>query len=155
MTALYLDTALLVAALVHEPGTALAHGFLQQTADRPWLISTWVETELASALAMQVRRRSIEAAECQVAWQRYQELRDARLQVLDLESDDFHTAARLCLADAPPLRAGDALHLAVCLKQRLCLVSFDKALCAAATHHRVAVELLTTATPPAPAAPSP
>lgn len=155
MTALYFDTALLVAALVHEPGTALAHGFLEQAVDRPWLISTWVETELASALAMQVRRRSIEAAECQVAWQRYQELREARLQVLDLESDDFHTAARLCLADAPPLRAGDALHLAVCLKQRLCLVSFDKALCAAATHHRVAVELLTTATPPAPAAPSP
>jgi predicted nucleic acid-binding protein len=142
LTAIYLDTALVVASLVHEPGTAVAHRFLQAAAERPWLISSWVETELASALAMQCRRGAIQASERDEAWMRFQELRRARLQLLELEAMDFDAAARLCLAEAPPLRAGDALHLAVCQRHRSQLVSFDQALCAAASHHRVAVELL-------------
>jgi predicted nucleic acid-binding protein len=142
LKAAYLDTAMLVASLVHEPGTAVAHRFLQQAADLPWLISTWVETELTSALAMQCRRGAISDAERDEAWLRFQELRAARLQLLALESVDVQVAARLCLADAPPLRAGDALHIAVCLRQQCRLASFDQGLCAAAAHHRVAVELL-------------
>jgi uncharacterized protein len=39
---LYLDTSLLVAALVHEAGTAAAVGFLQAHTEQPWLISPWV-----------------------------------------------------------------------------------------------------------------
>ena len=35
----------------------------------------------------------------------------------DFDVADFDVAARLCLTDAPPLRAGDALHIALC--QRL------------------------------------
>lgn len=142
MRATYLDTTLLVASLVHEPGTTVAHRFLQQAADLPWLISTWVETELASALAMQCRRGSISAHERDEAWLRFQELRAARLQLLVLETVDFQVAARLCLAEAPPLQSGDALHIALCLRQQCRLASFDQGLCAAAAHHRVAVELL-------------
>ena len=55
---------------------------------------------------------------------------------------DFDVAARLCLTDAPPLRAGDALHIALCQRLKSCLVSFDQAMCVAAAHHRVTVELL-------------
>ena len=51
-------------------------------------------------------------------------------------------AARLCLAEAPALRAGDALHIALCQRQKSCPVSFDQSMCAAAAHHRVAVDLL-------------
>jgi len=138
----YLDTALLVASLVHEQGTAVAHRFLRDTADCPWLISTWVDTELASALALQGRRGAISAVEREGAWQRFQELRSGRLQVLELIAADFDEAARLCLAEAPALRAGDALHIALCQRQKSCLVSFDQSMCAAAAHHRVAVELL-------------
>jgi len=125
---LYLDTALLVAILVHEPGTEVAHQFLRSAADQSWLISTWVEPELASALAMQCRRSVISEAERDEAWRRFQVLRDGRLQLLELTCADFDGAARLCLAEAPPLRAGDALHLALCQRQRCMLVSFDQAL---------------------------
>ena len=48
MRRLYLDTSLLVAALVHEAGTATAVSFLQAHAKQPLLISPWVATELAS-----------------------------------------------------------------------------------------------------------
>lgn len=142
MKPLYLDTALLVASLVHEPGTEVAHQFLRNAADQAWLISTWVETELASALAMQCRRGAISPAERDEAWQRFQTLRDGRLQVLELTAADFDAAARLCLAEAPALRAGDALHIALCQRQKCQLVSFDQAMCAAAVHHRVACQLL-------------
>ncbi len=134
----YLDTSLLVAALVHEAGTASALGFLQAHAEQSWLISPWVATELASALALQVRRSAITPEESQEAWQRFGVLRDRRLHTLPLTAEDFEVAARFCLAQAPPLRAGDALHLALCQRLNLQLASFDRGLCKAAAHHQVA-----------------
>ena len=137
MRRLYLDTSLLVAALVHEAGTSTALAFLQTHAKQPWLISPWVVTELASALALQVRRDVITAQESQATWQRFGVLREHRLQTLQLVAEDFEAAARLCLAP-PPLRAGDALHLALCQRLNLQLASFDRGLCKAAAHHQVA-----------------
>jgi len=122
----YVDKALLVASLVHEPGTDVAHWIRQQASGLPWLISTWVETELASALTMQCRRGTISPHERDEAWARFQE----------------HLAVQLCLAEAPPRRAGDALDVAVCLWKQCRLASFDQGLWAAAAHHGVAGELL-------------
>jgi uncharacterized protein len=65
----------------------------------------------------------IDAHERDWAWHRFQELRERRLQVQDAV-------------------AGDALHIALCLRLKSCLVSFDQAMGAAAAHHRVAIELL-------------
>jgi predicted nucleic acid-binding protein len=139
---LYLDTSLLVAALVHETGTDTAVRFLQDHAQQLWMISPWVSTELASALALQVRRGAITLQESQKAWQRFGVLRAHRLQALPLVVEDFEAAARLCLAQVPPLRAGDALHLALCQRLNLQLASFDLGLCKAAAHHQVAHQLL-------------
>jgi predicted nucleic acid-binding protein len=139
---IYLDTSLVVASLVHEPGTAKAHQFLQDAAERPWLISNWLETELASALAMQCRRGTIQIHERDEAWMRFHELREAKMLVVLPEPADFAAAARLCLAGDPPIRAGDALHLAICMRSNGCLASFDKELCAAASHHHVLAEHL-------------
>jgi len=65
----------------------------------------------------------IDAHERDWAWHRFQELRERRLQVQDAV-------------------AGDALHIALCQRLKSCLVSFDQAMCAAAAHHRVAIQLL-------------
>ena len=142
MRRLYLDTSLLVAALVHEAGTATALRFLQAHARQPLLISPWVVTELASALALQVRRGAITLQESQEAWERFGVLREQRLNTLPLAVEDFEAAARLALTQAPPLRAGDALHLALCQRLNLQLASFDRGLCKAAAHHQVAHEQL-------------
>lgn len=138
MRRIYLDTSVLVAALVHEAGTEIALRFLRSHAQQPWLISPWVSTELASALALQVSRGVISPAEAQESWRRFQVLLDHRLQNLPLAAEDFHSAAGLCLGEAPPLRAGDALHLALCLRLNLQRASFDHGLCKAAHHHQVA-----------------
>jgi len=65
-------------------------------------------------------------------------LRNHRLHTLPLAAEDFEAAARLVLAQAPPLRAGDALHLALCQRLKLQLASFDRGLYKAAAHHQVA-----------------
>ena len=127
---------------MHEAGTATAVSFLQAHAKQPLLISPWVATELASALALQVRRGAITLQESQEAWQRFEVLRAHRLNTLPLAAEDFEAAARLCLTQAPPLRAGDALHLALCQRLNLQLASFDRGLCKAAAHHQIAHQQL-------------
>ena len=99
MRRLYLDTSL----LVHEAGTAAAMSFLQAHAQQSLLISPWVSTELASALALQVRRGAITPQDSQEAWQRFGVLRAHRLHTLPLAAEDFETAARLCLSQASPI----------------------------------------------------
>jgi predicted nucleic acid-binding protein len=97
--------------------------------------------ELASALAINHRRGVISRVELDHTWQRFERLRGQRLQLLELEPGDFQQAARLCLADTPPLRAGDALHLALCQRHNSCLATLDKGLTEAASHHQVAVAI--------------
>jgi predicted nucleic acid-binding protein len=138
---IYFDTSLLVAALIHEPGTAKAHRYLLAVQQHPWQISSWVVTELASALGINHRRGVISRGEVEDTWRRFGLLRHGRLQVLALESADFDVAARLCMASAPPLRAGDALHLALCQRHNSCLATLDRGLAEAATHVHVAVAI--------------
>jgi len=91
---------------------------------------------------LQVRRGAITPQESQEAWERFGVLREQRLNTLPLAAEDFEAAARLALTQAPPLRAGDALHLALCQRLKLQLVSFDSGLCKAAAHHQVAHQQL-------------
>ena len=97
MKRLYLDTSLLVAALVHETGTAAAHHCLLSAAEQPLLISSWVTSELASALAMKRRQGVITPEKTLQAWALFQMLQQQRLQILSLDAEDFHAAAQLCL----------------------------------------------------------
>ena len=142
MKRLYLDTSLLVAALVHERGTTTAHRYLQEKAEHDWQISCWVVSELASALGLKCRQAFITAEEAADTWQRFQVLERQRLQVLTPESADFQAAARFCLSPTTPLKAGDALHLAICQRHHSCVVSFDRQLHAAAQQHCVSTQLL-------------
>lgn len=89
MRRLYLDTFLVVAALVHEAGTATALVFLQEHARQPWLISSWVATELASVLGLQIRRSAITPQESQDAWQRFLVLCGQRQTLQPLAAEDF------------------------------------------------------------------
>ena len=65
-----------------------------------------------------------------------------RLELVPMEAADFETAARLCDASAAPLRAGDALHLAVCRRVRGSLATMDQGLGAAGQEAGLAVELI-------------
>lgn len=138
----YLDTSLLVASLVREAGTVAAKTYLSERTDQPLLISRWVVTELSSALALKVRTGTITANEQSAALSMFRRFSTLRLQVVNVEPADFEVAAALCDQIGVPLRAGDALHVAVCKRIGTRLATFDAGLAAAASHHGVFTDSL-------------
>ncbi len=138
----YLDTSLLVAVLIREAGTPAAKSYLASCGDRPLLISRWVIAEFSSALAIKVRTGAITTSEQAAALMMFRRFSERRLRVLDIEARDFAMAASLCDQSGIPLRAGDALHLAVCERVTARVATFDGGLATAARHHGVATDFL-------------
>ena len=143
----YLDTSLLVAVLIRETGTAAAKTYLASCGDRPLLISRWVIAEFSSALAIKVRTGAITTSEQAAALMMFRRFSERRLRVLDIEARDFAMAASMSDQSGIPLRAGDALHLAVCMRVTARLATFDGGLATAAQHHGVATDYLTVQQP--------
>ena len=140
--ACYLDTSLLVPLLIREPGTPRVQAFLSAGAAKALLISPWTITEFSSALALKERVRSISRQERRAALTMFEKFRSLRLELVPMDAADFEAAARLCDASAAPLRAGDALHLAVCRRVRGSLATMDQGLAAAGQEAGLAVELI-------------
>ena len=140
--ACYLDTSLLVPLPFREPGTPRVQAFLSAGAAKALLISPWTITEFSSALALKERVRSISRQERRAALTMFEKFRSLRLELVPMEAADFEAAARLCDASAAPLRAGDALHLAVCRRVRGSLATMDQGLAAAGQEAGLAVELI-------------
>ncbi len=138
----YLDTSLIVAALVRELGTESAKAYLSDTRDEFLLASRWAVTEFSSALALKVRTGTITAAEQAAALAMFRRFSAARLRLVDVEAKDFDAAATLCDQIAAPLRAADALHLAVCRRTGARLATFDIGMAAAARQHDLPCDLL-------------
>jgi predicted nucleic acid-binding protein len=140
--ACYLDTSLLVPLLIREPGTTRVQAFLSAGAAKALLISPWTITEFSSALALKERVKSISQQERRAALTMFEKFRSLRLELVPMEAADFDAAARLCDASAAPLRAGDALHLAVCRRVKGSLATMDQGLAAAGQEAGLAVELI-------------
>ena len=138
----YLDTSLIVAALVRESGTEAAKAYLSAARDEFLIASRWVITEFSSALALKVRIGTITEAEQAAALAMFRRFSSARLRLVDVEAKDFDTAGRLCDQISAPLRAGDALHLAVCKRTGARLATFDEGMATAATWHGLPRDLL-------------
>lgn len=138
----YLDTSLVVATLVRESGTEAAKAYLSAAGDEFLLASRWVVTEFSSALALKVRTGTISEYEQASARTMFRRFSAARLRLVDVEARDFDTAAVLCDQIAAPLRAGDALHLAVCKRTRARLATFDQAMADVAKWHGLPCDLL-------------
>jgi predicted nucleic acid-binding protein len=106
------------------------------------LISPWSITKFSSALALKERVGTISHQERRAARTMFEKFRSLRLELVAMEATDFEAAAKLCDASGAPLRAGDALHLAVCRRVRGSLATMDKGLAAAGQEVGLAVELI-------------
>lgn len=124
----YLDTSLLVSALTNETRTGQAQAWLAAQDPESLLISDWTITEFSSALATKLRTGQLQASHRAASLAEFTRLTDHSFGVMPVSSVDFRTAARLTDYYATGLRAGDALHLAICINHGLSLVSFDTAL---------------------------
>lgn len=125
---LYLDTSLLVAALTRETKTARVLAWLGDQEPAEIAISEWVTTEFSAALSIKLRTRQIEADERADALAKFAGLCAESLAVLPISDLHFRTAARFADQHALSLRAGDALHVAVCADHGATLCTLDRRL---------------------------
>lgn len=126
----YLDTSLLVSALTHEVDSAQVLDWLDdQTTGL--VVSDWVIAEFSAALSIKLRTRQIDVAQRAAALASFSRVCSDSATVLEVSRENFRSAARLA-ADYPSgLRAGDALHLAICAEHGSTLCTLDRRLCEA------------------------
>jgi len=128
---LYLDTSLLVAALTREANTARTQACLGAQAPHSLAISEWVATEFSTALSIKLRTGQIEATHRADALAMFRRMTTEGFGIVPVSGLQFRTAARFADQSALGLRAGDALHLAICADHGATLCTLDRRLGAA------------------------
>ena len=104
-------------------------------------MSEWVETEVASALAIKLRTRQIDAAQKTGALERFSEMVLSVFTLVSVMSNHFRIAAQYAGRSDLALRAGDALHLAICADHGATLATLDRRLIDAAPMLGIALEI--------------
>ena len=122
---LYLDTSVLVALVTIEPHSDRARRFLDR--DGVWRISDWAAAEFSAAIRIKARRGEAPMDRVAAFDAGLDELRRRLSAALPVSAED-HQSARRLVARHDPLRAPDALHLAIAQRADACMVTFDKQL---------------------------
>lgn len=124
----YIDTSVLVAALTNESETARMQSWLVGQAPGDLVVSEWVATEFSAALSIKLRTGQIETGHRANALAMFARLRAENFETLPVTAMDFRTAANYADQHALGLRAGDALHLAICAGHGAKLCTLDRRL---------------------------
>ena len=128
---LYLDASAMLPRIVEEQTSDSVDAFLNACVD-PLLTSELGATEVASAMSRLVRMGQITSAQGLDRLTAFDSWREAAIQTVALEPADFRLANVYVRRFDLKLRAPDALHVAICFRHGLTLVTLDRRLVAAA-----------------------
>jgi predicted nucleic acid-binding protein len=125
---LYLDTSLLVCAFTNETATVRVQRWLHDQELDELAISDWVTTEFSSALSLKLRTGQIGTNDRANALAMLASITAESLAVFGVSALQFRAAARFADHYTLGLRAGDALHLAICADNGATLCTLDRRL---------------------------
>ncbi len=123
---LYIDTSIIVAALTTEARSIQARHWLREHRADGLSISDWVITEVSTALSIKVRIGALTPATQAASLQQLARMQRGLVRLLTVEPSFFREAARIADRHETGVRAGDALHLAICAHFGRALCTFDK-----------------------------
>lgn len=126
----YLDASVAVSLFVNDGHTGAADEWLRGLS-APVTLSLWTAAEFSAALAARARNRALAPAERTTAEQGFTEWSRGMITAAVLDSD-MVAARDMIRFDQAPLKAGDALHLALAVRLGLPIKTFDQALARAA-----------------------
>lgn len=122
---LYLDTSVLVTALTNEPETSKIQAWLEAQDPDDLTISDWVITEFASAVARKLRTGELSEGTRSAVSAQFNRMTSESFAIAPVTATHFRSAARFLERYELGLRAGDALHLAVCADRGTTLCTRD------------------------------
>jgi predicted nucleic acid-binding protein len=123
----YLDASVLLPQLTNEPTSAAIDVLLDGWPD-DLLVSEFAAAEVASALSRLTRTGELDVADARARLADFDAWRDGRTAHLVIEDLDIRAAHMLVRRFELKLRAPDALHLAVCRRLGLTLITLDQRL---------------------------
>ncbi|QRM46220.1 type II toxin-antitoxin system VapC family toxin [Rhizobium sp. BG4] len=139
----YLDTSVIVAALVNEEASERASAFLWEAVNTTRVVvSDWTLTEFSSAIALKIRTGQLNSdyqAEIQNV---FDGLVTETFELIPVERRHFLLAAKLAAQRNVNLRASDALHLAISEETRTELVTLDRRMAEAGAALEIAARLI-------------
>jgi predicted nucleic acid-binding protein len=122
---LYLDTSLVVTALVAEPGSDAVLEWLSAHHSDRFVVSDWVVAEFSAALSIKLRTNQIDAEAREIALAKLGDLISGEFGCLHVAREQFRLAAMFSNRSLTGLRAGDALHLAIASSHSIKLCTRD------------------------------
>jgi predicted nucleic acid-binding protein len=135
----YADTCLLLSLIFRDAGTAPALAWLESAGADPIMVSHWTITEFASAAGIMARRGDLSPHLHREGLERFRRFVTLRLRIEAPAAADFERASIWIENYRSGLRAGDALHLAICARTATMLCTADHTLADAANGLGLAV----------------
>jgi len=137
---LYLDASAIIPNLVEEASSGALNDFLFQ-AGEPLVVSDLAAVEINSAIGRLVRMDHVARVAASSLLEEFDAWRAAGTVAVTLQPADFQLATLFLRRFELGLRAPDALHVAICRRERHRLVTLDRRMMLAATKLGIDVDL--------------